>query len=129
MASFDEPTSIFSLILGLILMALGLIPLLFSFGVIGFSLPGFLHGIVQAIMAYIAAGVGVWLLVDGFLEDDAWRWITWCVAIVVLLLAIIPILNQFSIIGFGLGFLTYQVFQIMFVVEALLLILMPFVRT
>lgn len=129
MASFDEPTSIISLILGFILLALGLIPILNTWGVIGFGLPGFLSGILQGIIIYIVAAAGAWLLINGFLEDDAPRWITLAIAGLVLIMAIIPILNQFGIIGFGLGFLTYNVFLYVFVVEGLLMVLFPFLRT
>ena len=128
MASFDEPTSIFSLILGVLLTALGIIPILSSFGVIGFGLPGFLNGFVAAIVVYIAAAAGVWLLVDGFLEDDSWQKITLLIGALILILAIIPILNQFGIIGFSLDFMTYQVWQYIITLEGLLMIAFPFIR-
>ena len=92
MASFDEPTSIISLIGGLVLVPLGLIPLLSKWGIIGWGLPGFLTGLLQGILLYVIAAGGAWLLIDGFLEDDMWRVITLGIAILVLILAIIPIL-------------------------------------
>lgn len=91
-----------SLILGLIFLALGLTPLLNSFGVIGFSLNAGSFGIILWILAVIG---GVWLLWDGMVEGreiSPMAKPTLIIAFVLLAFGLIPLLNSFGVIGFSL---------------------------
>lgn len=124
--AIDEPKGYLSAIAGLLLIALGLIPLLSTFGVIGWNLPTFMLGIIGKIVFYIAAGAGLWLIVTGFMEDDTLRLITIVLGVIILVAALIPLLNSFGVIGFSLGFLNLTVFQVIFVLEGILLIIAAF---
>ena len=121
---WDNPQSLISFIVGLILSALGIIPLLNAAGVIAFGLPEFLSGIVGAIVMYLLAGSGIYLLVEGFMEgfDHPMGKISVLVGFLVLVIGIIPLLNSFGIITFGIPFLSLTLFRILFVIEGLLLI-------
>ena len=65
---FTRPRDTVSFFVGLVLLALGLIPLLSQFGVIGFTLPGFLTGLVGSIFIWIIAVAGAYIVIDGFIE-------------------------------------------------------------
>lgn len=126
MPRLDEPIGWISLILGVILIALGLIPLLNTWGIIGFALPGGILGLILGIAPWIIAIVGVFLLVEGFLEDDAMRMITIIVALTIIGAGLIPILHSFGILGFTIPFLTPMILKIIFVVEGLFLAIAAF---
>lgn len=117
-----------SLILGLLLLVLGTIPLLNQMGVIGFSLPAFLTGLIAKIFLYLAALGGVWLLFDAFYEDasDIMRWSSVLFGLVVLAAGVIPLLNQFGVIGFGLPFLNMTIYNVLFTLEGILLVIGSF---
>ncbi len=126
MFDFDDPKNWVAVIIGLLLLALGLIPLLNNFGVIGFGLPGFLNGIVSKIGLWIVAAGGLFLLIDSFLEDHSMRMISIVVALLILAVGIIPLLNSFGIIGFTIPFLSVNVYNIIFVIEGLFLLIAAF---
>lgn len=123
---FDDPKNWSALILGLVIASLGAIPLLNSFGVIEFSLPAFLSGIISSIGLWIIAGAGFYLMITSFLEDDTMRVVSIIVALAVLAIGIIPLLNSFGIIGFTIPFLSVNVYNIIFVIEGLFLIFAAF---
>ncbi len=120
----DEPKYWVSLISGLIVIALGGIPLLNSWGLLGFSLP---IVIGSPILLWVVAVVGAYLLIDTFLsEDDTIMWISAGVAFVILAIAIIQILNGMGIIGFGIPFITQTVLNVLFVIEGIGLLVAGF---
>ena len=116
----NEPKNWAALLIGLAVLALGLIPLLNQWGVIGFNLPGFLTSLIGTIGLWIIAGIGLYLLITSFLEDDMMRIVSIIVAGIVLLLGLIPLLHQFNVIGFGLGFITVTWYYILFAIEGIL---------
>ncbi len=124
--NWDDPKTVANLIVGFLILALGIIPLLNGWGVIGFTLPGFLSGIVMKIVHYIIAALGLWLLIDAFMEDSHMRMITLLVALAVLAVGIIPLLNTFGVIGFTIPFLTVALYNIIFVIEGIFLIIAAF---
>jgi hypothetical protein len=124
--AIDEPKGYLSAIAGLILIALGIIPLLNHFGVIGWNFPAGIIGVLFSIMFYIAAAAGLWLIIDGFMEDDTIRMVTVLLGIVIMIAALIPLLNSFKVIPFGLPFLTPTIVQGVFVVEGLFLLIAAF---
>jgi hypothetical protein len=91
-----------SAVLGLIFLALGGIPLLHQFGVIGFTIPSF-AGIILWIIAVIG---GLFLLIDALKEQQEARHAlsmpSTIIGLVVLAFGLIPLLNQFGYIAFGL---------------------------
>ncbi|MBD3209110.1 hypothetical protein GF367_01670 [Candidatus Woesearchaeota archaeon] len=125
MAQFDEPKGKISLLVGILITALGIIPLLNRVGVLGFNLPEFILKLVPAVAIWIIPAAGFFLFIDAFDEDDTIRTVTIIVAFLLIVLGIIQILNQFGVIGFGLP-LTDMVYYIAFVVEGLFLIIATF---
>jgi len=123
MFGFEPERSFPSLIVGVLLLALGLIPLLNGAGLLGFGLPGFLSGIIGTIAIYIVAGGGLYMIIDGFLEgvDEPNGMFTLVVGIIILACGIINILNGFGIIGFAIPFMSATVYNIIFIVEGLFL--------
>lgn len=91
-----------SAVLGLVFLALGLIPLLNTFGVIGWNIP-FVLGIGLWILA--VAG-GVFLLVDALKEQQEMRHAlsmpSAIIGLVVLAFGLIPLLHTFGVIGWNL---------------------------
>ena len=126
MFDFDDPKNWSALIVGLLLMALGIIPLLNGWGVISFGLPSFLSNMIPMIATYILALGGILLLIDSFMEDDTLRIISIVISLVIIAAGIIPILNNFGVIGFTIPFLNALVFNILFVLEGLFLTIAAF---
>lgn len=120
----DEPKYWISLVAGIIVIALGGIPLLNSWGILGFSLP---FALSMNILLWLVAAVGAYLLIDTFLsEDDAVMWTSAIIAVVILAIAIIQILSNFEVIGFGIPFITLTLLRVLFVVEGAGLIIAGF---
>ncbi|MAG07947.1 hypothetical protein CMO89_00585 [Candidatus Woesearchaeota archaeon] len=119
------PRKIISLLLGLGFLALGAIPLLNKFGVIGFSLPAVP---MLAIWILCVAG-GIFLLVDAIAEamENTLRAVSAVVGLVVLAIGLIPLLNQFNVISFQLPAIG-QVIDFVFVAGGILLIIGGFVE-
>tara|TARA_Y100000310_G_scaffold144031_1_gene143358 strand:+ start:1334 stop:1735 length:402 start_codon:yes stop_codon:yes gene_type:complete len=115
-----DPRKIVSLLLGFGFLALGVIPLLNKFNVIGFTIPAVP---MLAIWVLCVAG-GVFLIIDAVKEgmEAALRIVTAIVGIVVLAIGIIPLLNQFSVISFQLPAIG-QIIDFLFVGAGILLII------
>lgn len=123
---FDDPKNWGALLVGLIITALGAIPLLNGWGVIGFSLPGFIETVVSAIGLWVIAAVAFYLMINSFMEDDTMRVVSIIVALVLLAVGIIPLLHTFGVIGFTIPFLSVTVYNVIFVLEGLFLIFAAF---
>ncbi|MCX8147570.1 MAG: hypothetical protein N3D84_03825, partial [Candidatus Woesearchaeota archaeon] len=65
---FTSPRDTISFVVGLILIAFGLIPLLNKFGAIKWNLPGFLVNLPTSVLVWIVAIAGLYILIDGFIE-------------------------------------------------------------
>lgn len=116
-----------SLLIGFVLMVLGIIPLLNSWGVISFALPGFLTSFIAVAALYIISAGGFYLLIDGFLEwGNPMAWLTFVVALIVLVLGIIPLLNQFSLVTFTIPYLNLTLYYIIFTIEGFFLFIGAF---
>lgn len=124
---WHDTLSWISLPLGLVLMALGLIPLLSS--VIGFSLPGFLTTLVGSFVPFIISVIALFLVIEAFLEDfpHPMSVITLLVGLLVLVVGVINILNVFGIIGWSIPFLTMAVYNVVFVILGILALIAAFV--
>ncbi|MFH1211793.1 MAG: hypothetical protein V1659_02570 [Candidatus Woesearchaeota archaeon] len=123
----NEPHNWVSLFVGLIVTAFGLIPLLSKLKLIP-SLLGFLDNIVGVIGVYLIVAFGLYILLDSFLEDNdnAIKYISIVVAIAVVAVGLITMLNSLKIIAFKIPIVTPIVFNIIFVVEGLFLIIAAF---
>ena len=121
---WGAPKSLPSLIVGLLLLAMGLIPILNMMGIIGFALPEILSGLVSKIIFWVVAVAGLYLIIDAFMEfDEPIGKVALLVGILVLVIGLIPLLQQFGIIGFGLPAMSAIIYNIIFAVEGILLII------
>ncbi len=111
----------FSIILGLIFLALGGIPLLNSLNVIGFSLPT-----IPMIVFWILALLGaLFLIIDGFKEGAEFgaKKTIGMISIVFALILIVFGLGSFGILPFALPEVSVIIINILFAVAGLLLII------
>jgi hypothetical protein len=122
----DDPKKWVSFSLGISLLALGVIPFLSNFGFIAFGLPGFLESIIGKIALWVIAAVGIWLLIEGFMEEDTIRVITIITALLFLSIGVIQLLFNFSIISWGIPWLSLNVYYAIFTIEGILLIIATF---
>ena len=125
MAQFDEPKGRWSIFIGILVMALGLIPLLSGWGVLGFNLPEFIIKIIPAIAIWALPALAFFLFIDAVDEDDGIKAFTIIIGLLFLALGVVQILSKFGVIGFGLP-LSDMVYQILFVVEGLFLFIATF---
>ena len=114
-----------SLLLGLAFVILGALPLLNSFGVIGFALPP-LQGLILWIVSVVG---GVILLWDAISEGMAVmgigqqvRMLSVVGGLVLLAVGIIPILNSFGVIAFTIPVIAAIIQDILFIVFGALLL-------
>ena len=125
MAQFDEPKGVISFFVGILLLALGVIPLLSTWGVLGFTLPGFILNILPAVAIWVLPVLAFLLFVDATDEDGGIKGITIIVGLLFLALGVIQILSNFGVIGFSLP-LGATVYQILLAVEGLFLFIAAF---
>ena len=118
-----------SLPLGLVLIALGLIPLMQTFNLITWGLPVFLSGLIGSFVPFIISIVAIYLIIEAFLEDitDAMGIITAVVSLIVLALGIIVILGSFGVIGFTIPFLSMTLYNALFIILGILAIIAAFI--
>lgn len=114
-----------SLVLGLIFLALGLIPLLNYFGVIEFEFP---FPIIDLVLWILATVGGVFLLWNALIErmptgiESQIRLASIVGTLVLLAAGLIPILNEFGVIGFALPEFSGIIMNVMFTVAGVLLL-------
>lgn len=123
---FTDPKHWLALLVGLLLIAVGGIPLLNSWGLIDFNIPESLLGIIGSIALWVISAAGFYLLIDAFFEDEGIQKMTFLIAFVVLAIGIIPLLYQFGIIAFTIPFLSPVLYYAVFVVEGIFLVIASF---
>ena len=117
---WDAPKSLPGLILGLIILAMGIFPLLNQFGFISFNLPYTPAGIVLEIILAIG---GVYLVIMGIMEDvDFMKWISIIAGIIVATIGIIPLLANFGI-NIAVPFLAFLYSPYLYVIIGLLMLI------
>lgn len=125
MAQFDEPKGRWSIFIGIIVAAIGIIPLLAGWGVLPFDLPDFIVKLIPAVALWLIPVLAFFLFMDAVDEDGGIKGITIILGLVFLVLGVIQILNRFNVIGFGLP-LGDTVYQILLAIEGLFLIIATF---
>ena len=117
---WDTPKSLPGLIIGLIILAMGIFPLLNQFGVIGFNLPYTPAGIFLEVILAIG---GVYLFIMGIMEDvDFMKWISIVAGIIVAIIGIIPLLANFGI-NITIPFLAFLYSPYLYVIIGLLMLI------
>ncbi len=112
-----------SFFVGAIIFALGLLPL------IG-KAPVFLDNVPGAVAMYIVAFGGLYIIVDSFFEFTFHSGVgisTLLIGLAVFALGLITILHSMGKITFGISFLTPVVYQILFMLEGLFLMMACFI--
>jgi hypothetical protein len=94
----DSGKKVTSFVLGIIIAAIGLFPLLNKFGIIGFAIPGL--NLVLSFAFYLMIIGAVLMLVDAHLEDHALKVPSTIVGIVMLAVAAVEVIAGFGIIAF-----------------------------
>jgi hypothetical protein len=127
-ANFDmtDPKHWLALFIGIILIALGGIPLLSKWGLVDFNLPLSMLGVIEGIALWIISAAGFYLLIDSFFEEPGIRILSILVSLAVLAVGIIPLLHSFGTIAFSIPFLSTTIYYIVFVVEGIFLVIASF---
>ena len=117
---WDTPKSLPGLILGLLILAMGIFPLLNQFGVIGFNLPYTPTGIILEIILTIG---GIYLIIMGIMEDiDFMKWTSIIAGIIVTIMGILPLLGNFGI-NITLSFLAFLYSPYLYLLIGILMII------
>jgi hypothetical protein len=119
---FEGPKSIISTITGIILLVLGGIPLLNSFGILGFSLPE----IPELILLIVLAVAGIYLFIDGvfqFALAPAMAWTSMGLGIVFGGAGVLRVLNMLTPL---VGWVQGTIINVVFVIIGILLIIGAF---
>ena len=119
---FTAPRDTISFFVGVVLAAFGILPLLNKWGILGFNIPFIGNLAIDALIWVVAIG-GAYVVVDGFIEPPAYtlHWLLILLGIVLLIFGLIPILNNFGVIGFNIP-LGDMIYRILITVEGALLI-------
>lgn len=122
---FTRGRDTISFIVGLILAAFGIIPLLNTLKVLSFNLPGFLLNLPVSVLIWVIAVAGLYIVVDGFIEPPMhmFHWALILGGVILLIIGLIPLLFSFKVIGFTVPFLGENliVYQVMIGIEGLFL--------
>jgi hypothetical protein len=114
------------IILGLIFMAFGILPLLKTYNIISFSLPGF----PQLVLWVLGVVGGILMLYDAIKEGQEMHKKlmipTLVLALILLAFSIVPILNMFNVVSFALPVLGATIIEVLFALSGLLLIIGAF---
>lgn len=118
-----------SFLVGAVIAAFGLLPILnrINVGPSWFAL----EFLPIAVFSYIVAGAGFYLMIESVIEitnSNAVGWVSFIIAAVVLVIGILPALARF---GIGPGWFSFPwlspfVYQIIFIVEGLFLMIAMF---
>ena len=114
-------------ITGLIVFVLGLFPF-FKIG------PEFLHNSLPFTVAvYVIAAAGFYLMVDAIIEitnSNIIGWVTFGIAVAVIVIGIFPVLNSFGVgpEWFGFSWLTETIYNVIFMIEGIFLMVGTFAR-
>jgi len=113
-----------SFFIGLVLFVIGLIPLLNKFGVLKFTLPDFMLGLIGSIFFWIIAIAGTYIIIDGLIEPAGHGLHKFLLALGLLfiIIGLIPIMNKFGVIKLDIPFLAnLVVYNIIITIEGLML--------
>ena len=109
------------LVLGIVIVVIGLLGFLSGINVIKFNIP-----LTVNVIAWILALGGIYLIIESFTEYGMRRVLALIVAIVVLVIASVPILNQLGLITFAIPGITLLVYHLLLTVEGIFLIINSF---
>lgn len=124
---FTSPRDTVSCIIGLILLAFGVIPLLNTLKMISWNLPGFLiNNMPTSVLVWVVAIAGLYILIDGFIEPPMhiFHWLLILSGLILMVIGLIPILHSFGTIGFTIpGMDNLLIYQVLISIEGLGLVI------
>lgn len=109
------------LFLGVIIFIIGLLGVLSGINVLGFKIP-----LTMNIIAWILAIGGIYLIFESFTEIGMRRTSAIILAIFLLLISLIPILNQLGAINLSIPIVNLLFYHILLVIEGIFLIINAF---
>jgi len=109
-----HPWGIPSIILGIIVFLMGLLPLLSGF----FPVPAILNTLVAKLAMYLFAALGFYLVIEDLFGQGygmMFKWLPMGIGFLFLALGVINILSNFGVIAFAIPGLPEVVYQALFV--------------
>ncbi len=123
---FTRPRDTLSFFIGLFVTAVGLIPLLNSWGLIGFNIP-LISNLSAKVLIWAVAIFGAYVLIDGLIEPPmhSLHWILIIAGGVMMITGLLPILNSMGVISFSLSFLegNTMIYRILLSIEGISLVI------
>jgi hypothetical protein len=126
-----DTSDYFSGFMGLIIFALGLVPLLEQFGVVKWGVSAFIASSwFLSALPYLLAGLGLYLAIESLVEltnSNGIGWLSLLIGLTIMVMGLLPALNAFGI-GPGLfGIIVPQtIYHIIFIIEGLFLMIAMF---
>ena len=117
--TFFFPKAIRYAIHGLILLVLGLIPLLYQFGVINFTFGE--AGIIKYVIAVVIVFTARSLIMEGIKEERVIKWVSIVMGVLIVLLTAIPALHKLGALTFTIPEYPMIVDSFIYIVAAILL--------
>jgi hypothetical protein len=120
-----------SFLIGAVVAAFGALPILYNQFKIGPAFLSFENIPPVGIFAYVIAGIGLYLIINSFIEitnSNPIGWISFLIAILFLALGVLQVLARFGILPsmFTLEFIKPLYYQIIFVIEGIFLMIACF---
>lgn len=109
-----------SMLLGAGLVAIGIIPMLYSIGRVSFTIPD-VPAFAFRIIMIIAGVLLLWDATHEIYQQSAWMWLSIAAGIPILILGLIPVLNQYGVIGFNLEFISGIILNILTIFAGIVL--------
>ena len=122
---FEGGKSLSSIVAGIIILFLGLVPLLNDLGIIGFSIPK----IPKIVLQIILTVAGFYLIIDGFFElgmHPGLAWISILFGAACTTAGVLATLSDFNSFSMSLAFMTSTVINILFILIGFLLFIGAF---
>lgn len=127
-----EPKDWFSGLVGFVVFALGLVPLLEQFNIVNWGISSFMSSSgFLSVAPYVLAILGFYLAIESVIEltnSNHIGWLSFLIGVVIMAAGLLPALQQLFGIGPGLFGLAVPalIYHIIFIVEGLFLMIAMF---
>jgi hypothetical protein len=111
--------NVIAIIFGLIVFVLGVIPLLNFFKITSFG--SGIVGFYSVLLSWILAIVGIYLIVDSFMEEYFWKWVTGIIGFVIMTIGVLKSLSMIGIQLVSLSFIPPVGYYALLTIEGILL--------
>ena len=117
--TFILPKKLRYVVHGIMLFALGIIPLLYEFRVIGFTFGD--AGIIKYVVAVVVVFTARSLVMEGIKEESAIKWVSIVAGVCIILLTAIPALHNLGALTFTIPEYPAIIDHLVYVIAAILL--------